>query len=92
MQTWFTNANASHWYKLKNVTVSKNAFNLNTSAITVDLSGSYALTHTSLLNIINNFADRTGKTANILKLSTMSKNKLTDEEKAILTNKNWTLS
>ena len=92
MQTWFTNANASHWYKLKNVTVSKNAFSLNTSAITVDLSGSYDLTHKSLLNIINNFADRTGMTANILKLSTISKNKLTDEEKAILTAKNWTIS
>ena len=80
------------FYALRNITVSKNAFGLNESAITIDLAKAYQLTYESLMNMINNFADRTGKTANILKLSTISKNKLTDEEKAILTSKNWTIS
>ena len=78
-------------YYLKDVTLSENAFGLNDTAITVTF-GNSTLTYESVLNIINNLADRTGKTANILKLQTIQKNMLSDEEKAILTNKNWTLS
>lgn len=79
-------------YRLTDVTVSQNAFSLNTTALTLDFSSALNLTHESLMNIINNVADRTGMTANILKLHAQSKKLLTDEEKAILTNKNWTLS
>lgn len=79
-------------YNLKEITVSPNAFGLNTTAITVDFSKSTEISRRSILNMFNNFADRTGMTANILKLSTFTKSLVTDEEKAILTNKNWTLS
>ena len=77
---------------LTDVTVSPNAFGLNTSAITLDFSYAYNLTRESVLNMFNNFADRTDMTANILKLNAIQKALVTDEEKAILTNKNWTLS
>ena len=78
--------------RLTDVTVSPNAFSSNTTAITLDFSSALNLTHESLMNIINNVADRTDMTANIIKLNTQSKKILTDEEKAILTAKNWTLS
>lgn len=81
---WFTN--------LKHVTCSVNTFGKNESAITVDFGYAPKLTKQSILNMFNNFADRTDKTANILKLAKYSEQYLTDEEKAILTNKNWTLT
>lgn len=80
------------FYNLKHVTVSDGAFGENESAITVSFARATKLTRESVLNIFNGVADRTGKTANILKLSTFTKSLMTDEEKAILTNKNWTLS
>lgn len=82
----------TNYYSLKNVTVSSGAFGLNTSAITINFSKAYMLTRESVLNMFNNFADRTGKTANILSLPANVKSMMTDEEKLILTNKNWTLS
>ena len=79
-------------YRLTDVTMSKNAFYLNTTALTLDLATATNITHESMMNIINNVADRTDMTANILKLNAQSKKLLTDEEIAILTAKNWTLS
>ena len=84
--------NMSNLYVLEDVTVSPNAFGKNTSALTLDFSYSLLLTKESVLNLFNNLADRTGKTANILKLNAIQKALVTNEEKAILTNKNWTLS
>ena len=82
----------TNYHSLKNVTVSSGAFGLNTSAITINFSRAYMLTRESVLNMFNNFADRTGMTANILSLPANVKLMMTDEEKAILTSKNWTLS
>lgn len=87
-----TSVYANYWYSLKNVTISPNAWGLNESAITIDFSQAYSLTKQSVLNLFNGVADRTGMTANIMKLPAHIKAYLTDEEKAILTNKNWTLS
>ena len=83
---------ATDYTSLRNVTVSSGAFGLNTSAITINFGVAYNLTKESLMNMFNNFADRTGMEANILRLSAISKLLVTDEEKAILTNKNWTIS
>lgn len=83
---------APSFYSLKNITVSEGAYGLNTSALTLDFSKSDSLTRQSVLNMFNNFADRTGKTANVLKLNAFTKTLVTNEEKTILTNKNWTLS
>lgn len=77
---------------LKNVTMSQNAFSKNTTALTLDLEYATDLTRQSVTNIVNNVADRTGMTANILKLSPAVKMNMPDSEKEILTNKNWTLS
>ena len=77
---------------IENITVSDGAFGDNTTATTIDLSYSPNVTKQSFLNMANGFADRTGKTANILKLNAFTKTIVTDEEKAILTNKNWTIS
>ena len=49
------------------------------------------LTHDSLMNVINEAADVTSS-PKTLTLGTTNLNKLTDEEKAIATNKGWTLA
>lgn len=83
---------SSYFRNLKHITTSENIYSINTSAITLDFSTCYLLTKQSILNLFNGVADRTGMTANIIKLPARIKSFLTDEEKAILTNKNWTLS
>lgn len=45
----------------------------------------------SLIQILNNLADRTGQTRYILTLGPVNLEKLTSEQKAIATSKNWTL-
>ena len=45
----------------------------------------------SLIQILNNLADRTGQTRYILTLGLANLEKLTSEQKAIATSKNWTL-
>lgn len=49
------------------------------------------LTHSTLLKILNGLVDLTGKSAQTLTLGATNLAKLTDEEKAIATNKNWIL-
>ena len=56
----------------------------------LDLSGSPLLTHDSLLNVINEASDVTSS-PKTLTLGATNLAKLTDEEKAIATNKGWTL-
>lgn len=56
----------------------------------LDLSKCINLTHDSLMNVINEAADVTAS-PKTLTLGTTNLNKLTDEEKAIATNKGWTL-
>lgn len=73
--------------KLENLTI----LNLNVSNL--DLTSCTALTHDSLVNgILNNLKDLTGESAKTIKLGTTNLAKLTDEEKLIATNKNWTLA
>jgi surface protein len=52
------------------------------------------LTHESLMNVINNLYDRKSNGLSTLTISfdTTNLNKLTDEEKAIATNKGWNLA
>lgn len=84
--------NSASLTNLKYITVSEGAFGNNEDAYTLNLSAAFYLTRQSVLNLINGLADRTNKNANVLKLSTRSKSLVTDEEKAILTAKNWTIS
>lgn len=55
-----------------------------------DLSYCSALTHDSLVDIMNKLATRTNSPT--IKLSTESKNLLSDSEKAIATGKGWTIA
>ena len=59
--------------------------------VNLDLSSCYELTHDSLMNVINEAADVTSS-PKTLTLGTDNLAKLTDEEKAIATNKGWTLA
>ena len=60
--------------------------------IALDLSKCVNLTRQSIMNLINGLADRTGQTALTLILGATNLAKLTDEDKAIATAKNWTLA
>ena len=66
----------------------------NYSNYTLNLSAATNLTHDSLMNVINNLYDIATKGVKIQKLILGSTNlaKLSDEEKAIATNKGWVLS
>lgn len=66
----------------------------NYSSYTLELSVSSNLTHESLMNVINNLYDIKTKGCNAQKLTlgTTNINKLTSEEIAIATSKNWTVS
>lgn len=56
------------------------------------LANSLYLEHDSIVNMFENLADLTGQSAKIIYLGSTNLAKLTDEEKEIATNKNWTLS
>ena len=66
----------------------------NYHAYTLNLSGCNNLTHESLMNVINNLYDiaSIGVQPQKLQLGSTNLAKLTDEEKAIATNKGWTVS
>ena len=72
---------------LTNVTI-ENGFNANN----LNLSASTKYTHDTILSWLNALYDRTGLSTYKLIIGTTNLNKLTDEEKAIATNKNWTLA
>lgn len=79
---------SSNWStKLQNITGELTGWK-----IALNLSNCVNLTHDSLMNIINGLADLTGATAETLTLGATNLAKLTDEEKAIATAKNWTLA
>ena len=88
-------------FDTRSVTNMSNMFYLCTSLTTLggftnlkvnlDLSPCSKLTHDSLMNVINEAADVTSS-PKTLTLGSTNLNKLTDEEKAIATNKGWTLS
>lgn len=57
----------------------------------LSISASTKYSHDTLLGIINNLVDLTDQTAQTLTMGSTNLNKLSDEEKAIATNKNWVL-
>lgn len=60
-------------------------------SISLNFSSSTLLSHSTILKILNGLVDLTGQNENTLTLGTANLNKLSDEEKAIATNKNWIL-
>lgn len=60
--------------------------------VNLDISFSTKYTREALVEIINNCADLTGGKAKTLTMGPTNLAKLTDEDKAIATNKNWTLA
>lgn len=72
---------------LENITVE------GTIGANIDLSYSPLLTHASIMSVINHLKDYSGSGATYtLKLGTKNLAKLTDTEKAIATQKGWTLA
>ena len=72
---------------LTDVTI-KIGFNCNN----LNLSASNRYTTETIVSWLEALADRTGQTAYKLTIGKTNLNKLTDEQKAIATNKNWTLA
>ena len=66
----------------------------NSFSYTLNLSSCNKLTHESLMNVINNLYDiaTAGVKPQKLQLGSTNLAKLTDEEKAIATNKGWSIS
>lgn len=60
--------------------------------VSFSASGHKNLTRQSLLNLINGLADRTGQSALTMTIGSTNLAKLSDEDKAIATAKNWTLA
>jgi len=60
--------------------------------VNFDIHHSTKFTREALLEIINNCANLTGQTAQTLKMGSTNLAKLTEEDKLIATNKNWTLA
>lgn len=79
---WFSNCTA-----LENI-----IFEGTINANNFDIHWSTKLTHDSLMSIINCLADRSGQSAYTVTLGTENLAKLTDAEKAIATQKGWTLA
>ena len=61
-------------------------------SVSLDLHYSTRLTVESLMNVINNLKDLTGGMSQTLTLGATNLAKLTDEQKAVATNKNWVLA
>ena len=72
---------------LENVTI-ENGFNCNN----LNLSSSTRYSVETMVSWFNALADRTGQVSFTLKIGSTNLNKLTAEQKAIVTNKNWTLA
>ena len=60
--------------------------------VNISFSSCSYLNHSTLLRILNALVDLTDKTTQTLTLGSTNLAKLTDEEKVIATNKNWTLA
>ena len=67
-------------------------FNMYGMKVSFDISKSTLLSESELVKIFNNLADLTNSSSQTLTLGTTLLAKLSDEEKAIATNKNWTLA
>ena len=56
------------------------------------LADSFSLPLEEVIGVLNNLPDLTGSTARVLNINNMHLNQLSNTEKAIATNKNWTLA
>ena len=63
-----------------------------TDNILLTNSNTYLLSRKSMLHIIDKLADMTGSTTKTFKINSKALENLTEEEIAVATNKNWTLS
>ena len=95
------NLQETPYWDLSNVTNTNKAFsncyslvkfNMYGMKVSFDISKSTLLSKNELVKIFNNLADLTNSSSQTLTLGTTLLAKLTDEEKAIATNKNWTLA
>ena len=77
----------SNCSNLTNVTI-ENGFNVNG----LDLSVSTKYTADTIVSWLNALADRTGQEQYTLTIGATNKAKLTDEQLAIATNKNWNIA
>lgn len=59
--------------------------------VSINISSSTKYSRETLLGIINNLVDLTGQTAQTLTMGSTNLAKLTDEDKQIATNKNWSI-
>lgn len=66
--------------------------NISNIGMSLNLNGCNQLNHDSLINVLNALVDLTGTDSKTLTLGTTNLNKLSENEKAIATNKNWTLA
>lgn len=66
--------------------------NISNIGMALNLNGCNQLSHDSLINVLNALVDLTGTDSKTLTLGTTNLNKLSEDEKAIATNKNWTLA
>ncbi len=73
----------------KNLVEIDNVANIN---INFNVSNCTQLSHQALINLFNALVDLTGQTAKTLTIGTVNQLKVTDEEKAIVTSKNWNLA
>lgn len=85
--TWIGNSAFQYCDALENVTI-LNGFN----ADNLNLSYSKKYSHDTILSWFNALADRTGKTAYTLTIGSTNLAKMTAEETAIATNKNWNIT
>ena len=86
-----SNATTIGNYIFFNCPMLENFGGLLNAKISYSLSSAH-LTHQSLMNVLNGLYDLTGSTSQTLTLGPSHLAKLTDEEKAIATNKNWVLA
>lgn len=69
-----------------------NIQNINNIKVSISFSNCNRLNHSTLLRLLNALVDLTDQTTQTLTLGSTNLEKLTDEEKAIATEKNWTLA
>ena len=68
------------------------AFHATGMSVSFDIHWSTKLTRAALLEVFNNLADLTGKTSATLTIGATLGAKITDEDRAIVTGKNWNLA
>lgn len=87
-----TNISENAFQGTLNITSIKLENGFNASLTLSSWWGTIMLTAENMIAMFEALADLTGQTAKTLKIGTNNLNKLTDEEKAIATNKNWNLA